>query len=401
MTNRRAIAMLSVVALGLATGVASYEPQRPTFRTAAEILLVDALVVGRDGTPVEGLDADQFDVFIDGRRVKIVSVDFLRGSRADLPIVKQGHAPAGSDPEHSRIVLLVVDQNSFPASAQAAAREVVARVVDRVNAEDYLGLVAFPGSIEIPPTRDREQVRRAIDRIGGFRVDALVTRFNLSAADAVALKSREPVTTREITGRECATDRLNPTCPQEVMEEGGRIADALEQQAVVSLTGLRAVVDALAPVPGRKTLIAVSAGLPTSTRPGSRLNLSTETDVLARAAAAANVNLYVLYMNVHFLRYFSSEYGRQNHSIFEDIRLFGYGLERFADTGGGAFFQVEVGADTVVDRILHETSAQYVLAVQIDPAWRDGRPHAIRVGVKQRGTTVRHRRVVLILPARG
>ena len=268
--------------------------------------------------------------------------------------------------------------------------------MDGVNASDYLGLVAFPGQVEVPPTRDRTQVRGAIPRIAGLRVDALTSRFNLSAADAVALKSREPVTTKAIIARECRTDAFNPTCPHEVIQEGSSIADTLEHQAMLSLTGLGAVIDALSAVPGRKTLIVISAGLPFSTGPGSKLNLAAETDTVARRAAAANVNLYVLYMNIHFMRHFSAAFGRQNQSIFQDIGLFGYGLERFADTGGGALFQVEVDSDPFVDRILRETSARYVLAVEARPQDRDGKPHFIRVAVKQPGATVRHRRVVII-----
>jgi hypothetical protein len=57
-------------------------------------------------------------------------------------------------------------------------------------------------------------------------------------------------------------------------------------------------------------------------------------------------------------------------------------------------------ADRVFDRVLRETSAFYLLGVQVDEADRDGAAHAIRVGVKRRGSTVRHRNVVII-PAAG
>ena len=41
--------------------------QPPTFRTSTEIVLIDTQVVAKDGTPIQGLKADQFEVFIDGR----------------------------------------------------------------------------------------------------------------------------------------------------------------------------------------------------------------------------------------------------------------------------------------------------------------------------------------------
>jgi hypothetical protein len=133
-----------------------------------------------------------------------------------------------------------------------------------------------------------------------------------------------------------------------------------------------------------------------SNRPGGRPNLDAETARIARRAAAVNVNLYVFYMNVHFLRYFSAEYGKRNNSIFDDISLFGTGLEKFADSGGGSFFQVEVDADPFVDRVLREISAFYLVGVRTEPADHDGKEHFIRVEVKPGGTTVRYRKVVSI-----
>jgi hypothetical protein len=181
-----------------------------------------------------------------------------------------------------------------------------------------------------------------------------------------------------------------------LIQEGGRIADELEHQGLLTIAGLHNALDAITPLSGRKTLMVISAGLPLSNRPNARPNLDAETARIARRAAAANINLYVLYMNMHFLRYFSPEYGRKNNSIYEDIALFGAGLERFADSGGGSFFQVEVNADPFVDRAVRETSALYLVGVRTEPADHDGKEHFIRVTVKERGATVRFRRVVII-----
>jgi len=369
--------------------------QPPTFRTSTEIVLIDTQVVAKDGTPIQGLKADQFEVFIDGRRRPVVSAEFSRATESSSDVGRRAIRPESPQARNGRIIVLAIDQASFPSSARASAREAATRVVDRVAPEDYLGLIAFPGSIEIAPTRDRSPVREALESVSGLRVEALSSRFNLSAADAVVLKSRESVTTKEIIGRECK-DRLDPVCPQQVMQEGGAIADILEQQAILAVAGIDGVLDAMTPLPGRKTLMLISAGLPMSNRSGGRLALDAETTRIGRRAAAANVNLYVLYMNIHFLRYFSPEYGKKNSSIFDDISLFGYGLEKFADSGGGGFFQVEVDSDPFVDRALRETSAAYVLAVRAEPEDHDGKDHFIRVAVKQKGATIRYRRIVTI-----
>ena len=73
-----------------------------------------------------------------------------------------------------------------------------------------------------------------------------------------------------------------------------------------------------------------------------------------------------------------------------------YGLEKFADIAGGSFAQIEVDADPTVDRMLRETSAYYLVTVPTEPSDRDGKEHFIRLTVKERGATVRHRKVVVI-----
>ena len=185
-------------------------------------------------------------------------------------------------------------------------------------------------------------------------------------------------------------------CPDQLIQEGSTIADTLDHQGLRTITGLHGVLDAVAPLPGRKTLIVISAGLPLSNRPGAVSSLDAETVRIAHRAAAANINLYVFYMNVHYLRYYSPEYGKRNNTIFEDINLFATGLEKFADSGGGSFSQIEVNADPFVDRVLREMSAFYLVGVRTEPADHDGKEHAIRVAVKQGGTTVRYRRFVTI-----
>ena len=53
-----------------AASVAAQQPpqQPPAFKSSADVIAVDVQVVTRDGMPITGLTAEQFEVFIDGRR---------------------------------------------------------------------------------------------------------------------------------------------------------------------------------------------------------------------------------------------------------------------------------------------------------------------------------------------
>lgn len=275
------------------------------------------------------------------------------------------------------------------------------RVVDRAEPGDQLALIAMPGPLTVGPTTDADVIRKAIGGIGGKRVDAPRSKFNISGSEAATLKGRSSISVSEIVNRECRM--TDPTCKQEVLEAGSIIADALERQGILTIDGLHGVLDTIAGAPGRKLVFVVSAGLPTTNQAGGRPNLAAETERIARRAAAANVNLYVFYLNVHFMQHFSAATGwRSPSALYEDISMFGSGLERFADSAGGGFFQVEVDSDPFVDRAFRETAAAYLLGVQPEAAEFDGKEHQIRVSVSRRGLTVRFRRFVVIpVPSSG
>lgn len=399
MLSRRDLAALLPVASAVlcAWGLQAAQ-QAPVFRAGADLVVVDAVVVRRDGTPVPGLGPSDFQVTLDGRRRDVVSVEFVQAVPEAMDQVVAGAAPAGAGVPEGRLIVVAVDEHSIPAGAQASAREAVTRIVDGASAQDELALVTFPGAVAVGPTRDHASVRAAIPEVGGRRVDVPRTRFNLSASEAVQLRSRESVTTGELVDRECQRERLsNPSCPQEVREAGTAIADTLEQQGVLTIDALHGVIDHLKDVDGWKHLFVVSAGLPTTTVPGGRPNLTAAAEAVARRAAEANVNLYVLYLNVHFLQHFSAATGwRSPGSLYQDISMFGSGLQRFAEGAGGAFFQVEVDADPFVARAYRETSAFYRLGIRPEPADRGGKPRQIRVTARPSGVTLRYRRFVVI-----
>jgi VWFA-related protein len=395
--------VLGLAALSAAGGPPQAQgTQQPTFRGGTGLIVIDVNVVARkDGSPIEGLKPNQFVVTIDGKPRAIESIEFVRsasppGGRPAGPAATLATSVPAAPVRDGRVILMAIDQASFPVTAQASAREAATRVVDSVSPGDYLGMVAFPGAIEIAPTRNHGEIRKAIGGITGQRIEIASSRFNISASEASLLKSRDQ-SGNDVVRRECARETGNVMCPAEVRAEGARIADLLESQALQSIVGLRGVLDGMKEVPGRKTLLVVSAGIPTSSRPSGRPNVNIETDDIGRRAAAANVSLYVLYMNIHFLRAFSAESGRLNLAVFQDIALFSQGLERFSDTAGGRFFQVEVNADPFVARAMRETAATYVLTVQATPAERDGKEHIIEVkALKVRDADIRYRRFVVV-----
>jgi hypothetical protein len=77
------------------------------------------------------------------------------------------------------------------------------------------------------------------------------------------------------------------------------------------------------------------------------------------------------------------------------------GLELVAGGAGGAVVRVQAGTGaSAFERITRETSARYVLGVEVQDSDRDGSPHTVRVRVKRSGAKVRARNSVTIPIAR-
>jgi VWFA-related protein len=393
--RHRHTTLVTALALLAAIAAAALRAQQATFTGGSALVVVDVAAVDRSGQPITDLTADDFSVTFGGRPRAVQTLSLITsatGDRSagasDVPGVRAAEA---------RQIIIAVDEHSIPLGAQAAAREAVARVISRAGPDDRLALVTFPGGVAVGPTTDRTAIAEAVPRVTGRRIDAPRVRFGLSASEAMALKSREAVTVADIVNRECQREFTNPTCAQEVREAGGLIADALERQGVSTIDALHGLLDGVEAIPGPKVIFVISAGLPTTTVPGGRPNLTAATEAVSRRAAEADARLYVLYLNVHFLQHFSAATGwRSPSGIYQDSAVFGNGLERFAATAGGALFQVDVDAEPFIDRAFREASTFYRLGVRPERADADGKSRPIRVRVSRSGVTLRHRQVVTI-----
>jgi len=171
------------------------------------------------------------------------------------------------------------------------------------------------------------------------------------------------------------------------------------------LRGFSQLLQGLASVPGRKTVVLVSGGLVSGDR-GGRPDLGDYMKSVGAEAGASDTSLYVLHIDNSFFDAFSAaarpvrDASDRTRSAARDSYLLGIGLDRLAGTAGGALLRIQAGtADSAFDRVLRESEAYYLLGVQPSAEDRDGKLHFLRVKVKKRGVTVRSRMQVVI-PAR-
>ncbi|MEX2272825.1 MAG: VWA domain-containing protein [Vicinamibacterales bacterium] len=373
--------------------------QRPTLRSGVELITVDVQVARDNGEPAAGLTPAEFEVWIDGRKRTIATLDFIQSGRveADRATGAAGAQPPGARPSETngRTIIIGVDQASFQVASEPAAREGVAKLIALAAPEDRLGLVAYPQpGISVAPTLDRNTVVSALKKIRGQFQPPRPIR-DISLAEAVDYSARDGMARAELFRRLCRS--MDASCRQEIDQDVSGMVVAFESQAHRSISGLHSLMDAVREYPGRKIVVVISAGIPTTDRLGGRPDLRLEADSLGIRAAQANAVIYTLHMDVNFLLAFSAaNAARGLQTVYRNSSILATGLERFTAFSGGTFITVPTGPDSAIRRVLRETSAYYLLGVETAPADRDGKRHMIRVRVKHRGVTVRSRTVVFI-----
>jgi VWFA-related protein len=368
--------------------------QIPTVKSGVELIAVDVEVVAGNGEPIAGLQPSDFEVRIDGRNRRVVRADFIQYASTPSGSVSSPVAE-GTPPPPRRLYLLAVDEHSFSPASVKAAMQAASGFIDRLRPEDLVGLYAYPtGAAHIDFTTDHAQVKGVLTQIQGL-FDHPLSEFRMSLSEIMDITANDGQVFARVVARECTPGDL--ACPPAVRGEALMLGSLLENRVSQSLGGLRGLIEGLAEVPERKTVVLVSGGLIASDRVGGRPDATGETLAVGREASRANVNLYVLHMDSSFMDAFSAMAPPNISTIFRDGNMSARGLELVAGAAGGGVMRVLAGtADSAFDRVLRETSAHYVLGVAVDEADRNGRNHAIAVRLKRRGATLRSRTMVMI-----
>jgi VWFA-related protein len=413
-------------AIAMAAAVVAAMPvhaqQAPVFRSSVDLIAVDVQVVDRNGNPIEQLAPDTFDVSINGRRRKVVSAEFIRQAPKDsttlsrLAEANPTIVPTVSDTEQGRLFIVAIDNGSFDPGTVQPTLEAIDHFIQHLEPADRVGLYVYPNGPKLDPTTQRAQLRASLRQVTGERVPPQ-SRYSLRASEIVDitaalasgirartdlngnafLNSPDPTvsTLADVARRECPED---PDCAQSVLNDVAAIAPRLEEQAESSLGGLDALLRGLTALPGRKSVLLISAGVLVSDRSDGRPDVGDVSRIMGQSAALANATVYTVQVQPPPSTGMSAQSRRA--SVIDgnrDRQLLGNWLDNFSAAAGGMRQYVPVGAgDYAFDRVLRETSAHYLLGVEPEQSDRDGRPRELKVKVGQRGVTVHSRQWVVV-----
>jgi VWFA-related protein len=230
------------------------------------VVNVDVFVSDRSGKPVGGLTKKDFQLFEDGKQVDIANFAELARAVESATI----HARAAAAPEapaqtaavaapSSYVAVYVDNANLRPGNRQRALKQLRTFLAANVDASTQVMVASYDLGlhIETPFTRDRGILVRALDAVesrpplGGEvdRARATALRAMLDIQKVNALKGDE--------------------CDNEVKSPIESFATTTRQEAMRTIGHLTMLVNSLSGVPGRKTLLYVTDGLPLT--PGEEL----------------------------------------------------------------------------------------------------------------------------------
>jgi VWFA-related protein len=369
---------------------------------------VDVQAIGRDGRPVVDLAPREFSLMVDGKPRTVSSLELITydaGPAFSEPAVPADPAEAALTPasfssnrtmKPGRLFVLIADQGNMTRGGGRGAMEAIGRFLDKLSPADRVGFVTLPVGPSVEFTADRALVSAAALKVvggGASRYEASYS-INVSLAEAfshvtgVQRHLFEQAVQMECRSMTTSGDVVRCRREMEVEAQNKVMAAHAAEQATVQ--ALRSLFDRLAGIEGPKHVVFVGQGLVTGSSFSDLKGLADLNWVAARAQAA-RVTMYVLQVGNAFLQAFDMAERHMTRTTVEDARLIDEGLGELAAAAGGTFISLNAKVDPAFDRIARETAAGWVLRFDVDPADRDGKPHAITVRVSRPDVTVRAR----------
>ncbi len=426
-----ALFVVVLVAMASLPSAGGAQPQEgATFQSKVELITVDAVVVDQSGKPVRGLTREDFVLSEDGRPKDIASFEaYALDPQPEDTVVPVPASPrvstnvAPAQHRTGRAFALLVDDLRIPRQEGDYARKAVADFVKRsLSAGDEVTLGTTSGkawwSARIP--EGREDLLAVLNRIQGSYVDPS-SREHMTEFEAFWINNREQGQSPGSTGN--LTEQLdNPasildrvvkrwlslslcgfverdavlSCPADIKNTAASIDTARRQRVRATLAGICRALEALAPVPGRTSLLLFSPGF-------LQDNDLTQGDVTA-AARESHTAVYFVDTRGLMANAVGSaseetysealpEAPRDQAAVrFEEINRESEGSQTLADDTGGFSVKNTNDINAGAERIGDESRVFYLLGFHPTPGKSAREWRALKIDVKKPGLKVRSRK---------
>jgi VWFA-related protein len=415
--------LLPLLLLAAAVPASTQAPKGPTFEGTSQVVAVEVPVnvVGRDGEPIKGLTAADFEVYDGNERQQITSFEVI-----DLKTVETSRTAGEAAPRlpeelpagaRRRFLLLFDLSFSTPTSvlkARMAARDFV---LNSLHPTDLAAVATYSAEngprLVVTFTPDRAQLARAIDTLGYRRVvDARRTdplRFMIEPP--AALQTGEGVGGGEGNSLRSQRDQLLFDYLKTLAQTADKVERSFEMSQISAYSrALGEMAHQLNTVKGRKHILFFSEGF------DSRLLLGRQTTDIDAEEDNRNIASGEIWRVDNDPRYGNTSLQgdinrmldefRRADCVIEAVDIGGLrapgdeqarpsgqeGLFYLANETGGELFKDANNLRQPLERVLARTSLIYLLTFERSDLKTDGSFHRLRVKAKlPAGARLSHR----------
>lgn len=407
--------LIALFILVLASTVSSQSRPRAAnhdqpLRITAELIQLDVVVTDKKGQIVKGLSKDDFELFESGKRQQINFFEFVDAGKSRQPLEK-ATAPERSEQrtlaqglgatEVRRIFAFVVDDLTIPYEDLVYVRQMLTNFLDnQMQPTDLVAILRTVGGKGLLQTftTDKELLRRAIASLTPSLHP--LSAFNNPRAPKFSATPQPALDTP-------TTDISNAG------DSADYLSSALDEtnillRSYMSIGTASFSVESMKQLPGRKSLVLVSGGLPILSLQHATVagNVSNFLNILADQAARAGVVIHTLDirgLQAHAaVASFTDTPGRSavgesniqgGFGRAPDEALFGFknpfdstqahmGLRALAYATGGIAVLNKNDFDAGLGRILAVSEGYYLLAYAPSDSKFDGRFRRLEIKVK-------------------
>ena len=383
--------------------------QTPVFRSGVDLVTVDVVVLDKSGAPVTDLMAADFTVLAAKRPRRILSVEYVRAAEATptpprpegrgvqaVPAPSSNARPAAT--VMGRTIIFAVDVEEIRAGQGRGVMKDIAAYAERLGPGDRIGIVSLPGGTpRLDPTTDRAVFRKVTEAVvGASRRYEWPEKCGMTPGEALAIVNNDDEGVKAYAERVPPGERQR--CPPQfgggsgLQTQAQHALNRYQQHTRAVLDALGAMANAMAPLPGLKSLVLVSEGIL------NNVDVTADLQDFARITERTRVSLYALHLDVP-LAAAADGGGNPIRSRTFDDHLGMDGMAEVSHVARGTALRVVGDAAKALAQIDRELSGYYLLSFEREPTDKDGARVGIEVKVNRPGLDIRARREFTATPA--
>lgn len=348
---------------------------------SSQLVLVDALVLDKDGNQVTDLSAEDFEILQDGKPQEITNFSYISGEngttspksgKKSLPV-----PPVSVRSNQGRVITFVIDDGNCLATPEGLeiARDGVKKFInEQMLPDDKVAIYRTRGGSSLLQmyTSNKEVLKRVVNKVNWFPSSCG------SAFDSTKNDSTAKIITGE--GKKVFDSDADKQFKSDIAN------NERNNQVKGSLGVLGFVIDRLKTLPQRKIVFFVSEGIPVNPLDNTILDALRE---IADKAIRSSVVFYTMSekgLTVPGMIEARDEVGGDAvvQARIEEERSLNDGLSYLAYQTGGKFIRNKNFIDTDIKRVLNTEKGYYLLGYQpADDTFKGKEFHKIQVKLKR------------------